>query len=70
MGSLFKSPSNNNTSLDADEFFNTTTITLTLTQVNASTTFPNVSPSGGFYSSVIHRITPMVQNHWRDSVNY
>jgi len=70
MGSLYKEPSNNNTSLNADEFFNTTTNTLTLSQVNASTTFPNVSPSGGSYSTVIHRITPMVQNVSTTGVSY
>jgi len=70
MGSPFKLPSNNNTSLNAEDFFNTTTDTLTLSQYNSSATFPSVTPSGGVYGTGIHKVIPMVLNVSTTGVTY
>jgi len=62
LGNLYKDPSNNNTALNASDFFNETTETLTISQYNNTATFPNPTQSGGFFLFPRHIIRLSVQN--------
>jgi len=70
MNALAESEINNNTTLQASEFFDVDTETLTLTQFNSSENFPNVSPSGGVYLSAQHVIELNVVNVSSSDVFY
>jgi len=70
MNALAESNINNNTTLQASEFFDVDTETLTLTKFNSSENFPNVSPSGGVYLSAEHVIELNVVNVSSNDVFY
>ena len=70
MNALVESEINNNTTLQASEFFDVDTETLTLTKFNSSENFPNVSPSGGVYLSAQHVIELNVVNVSSNDVFY
>ena len=63
-------PSNNNTSLNATDFFDVDTETLTLTQFTASQNFPVVSSTSIAYLNSEHTISLNVQNVSTLSVTY
>jgi hypothetical protein len=69
MESPYKDPSNNNTSLNAEDFFNTTTETLTISQYNVAATFPSPIGAGSFIHT-LHNITVSPQNISDASVTY
>ena len=70
MGSPFTSSANKSTTLVAEDFFNITSETLTISQFNPSTTFPNATPSGGVFTFSEHIITFNVQNVSTSAVTY